>query len=53
MTLLANRKKRMDTTALGWGAVLRATGQPEAFGSTPMITTAVLPCESESAERLL
>jgi len=30
--LLSSRKKRMDTTALAWSAVLATTGQPERFG---------------------
>lgn len=29
--LLTSRNKRMDTTALGWSAVLATTGQPEQF----------------------
>jgi 6-phosphofructokinase 1 len=29
--LLVTRKKRLDTNALGWSAVLAATGQPERF----------------------
>ena len=29
--LLTSRKKRMDTDALGWSAVLATTGQPERF----------------------
>jgi 6-phosphofructokinase 1 len=29
--LLTGRKKCLDTTALGWSAVLATTGQPEQF----------------------